>query len=313
MPSHVIYTAGYSAWPSAGALDAKVAELGAMLIDTRYVPWSRNPAYTRDALAKALGPAYLWCQALGNTAYKDGGPIQLADPEGALPVLAPILAERPVILLCQCVDVQQCHRKVAAEFIAERLGGEVVHLEPPARNAGASILGLTLKRPWPWLICDPDEVLGRARKPVENRTWKPAAHHIGSYIAIHAGQGWDKDAIPWITKTLRDAWGHEHLGIADKVGHPAGVIVGVAKLVGVAHQEEPGGEVSIVLGEGDALSVAADPWFVGPYGWLLDGITPIKPVECNGMLGLWALPDDVLGDVRAAYAAARRARMKVSA
>jgi hypothetical protein len=303
-----IYTAGYAGW-APEALAATVRELGALLVDTRYVPWSKSSAFTKDALAKVLGASYLWLKALGNINYK-GGPIELAAPDEALPVLAPILAERPIALLCVCRDVQQCHRKVAAAFLQERLGGEVVHLEPPARNAGASILGLTLKRPWPWLICDPDGVLGPARKPVENRTWKPAAHRIGSYIAIHAGQGWDKDALPWIARTLRESWGHEHLGIADKAAHPAGVIVGVARLIGVAHQEEPGGEVSIILGEGDELAVAADPWFVGPYGWLLDGITAIEPVECGGMLGLWALPDDVLGDVRAAYKAARRARAK---
>jgi hypothetical protein len=309
-----IYTAVYARW-TLDALAAKVAELGALLVDTRYTPWSNNPDFRRGALEARFGTSYLWIRDLGNTNYH-GGPIQLADPKAALSILAPILAERPVVLLCVCADASQCHRQVAAEFLAERLGGEIVHLEPPVQQGSSevTISGLTLWRPWPWLICDPERVLGAAQKPIENRPWKPAQKYIGSYIAIHAGKAWDEDAVGGIDEILWNFLGDARpMQWQADAYHPSGVIVGVARLVGVAAYQEDGDGVEIIMGEGDATSVARSPWFFGPCGWLLDRITPIEPVKCSGARGLWPLPDDVLGEVRAGWKAARRARVTVSA
>jgi hypothetical protein len=37
-------------------------------------------------------------------------------------------------MLCGCADPERCHRGLAARFLAEHLGGEVVHLPSPVRQ-----------------------------------------------------------------------------------------------------------------------------------------------------------------------------------
>jgi hypothetical protein len=318
MPSHAIYTAGYARW-TPDALAAKVAELGAMLIDTRYVPWAKNPDFRRETLEDRFGESYLWVRALGNVNYR-GGPIELAAPDEALPLLASILAERPVVLLCVCADASRCHRAVAAAFLQARLGGEIVHLEPPSKNAGASILGLTLHRPWPWAML-------HAWKRVENRGWMPPRDFIGGYIAIHAGQKWDAEGATWLQGALRnaklgspaEAWDAFPVQVPPAEEHPSGVIVGVARLIGVIRETPDGEDMEVVaMAEGHTeagLLMGCDylTWFFGPLGWVLEDVTPIELVKCPGAQRLWALPSDVLAQVRAGYAAARREKAMVSA
>lgn len=131
---HTIYTIGYAGWKPE-ELKAQVDELGAMLIDIRYSPRSRRPEWNREALRGLWGQNwerfYLHLVALGNRNYKSGGAIELAAPEVGLKALAPVLRERPIVLLCACRDADMCHRSVAADFLSERLGGiEVVDLSP---------------------------------------------------------------------------------------------------------------------------------------------------------------------------------------
>lgn len=125
------------------------------------------------------------------------------------------------------------------------------------------IRGLTLQRPWEYAIFN----LG---KDVENRTWRPPVSMIGQYLAIHAGQTYDKAGARWIEQKFG-------LVIPETQG---GVIVGVVKLA-------------------DVVTESTSPWFVGPFGWVLAEKVAIEPVPCSGKLGLWALPDDVLEQVRA--------------
>ena len=48
----------------------------------------------------------------------------------------------------------------------------------------------------------------------------------------------------------------------------------------------------------DVVTFADDVWFVGPYGWVLDNVRPICPVQCSGQQRLFKLPDDVEQAVR---------------
>jgi site-specific DNA recombinase len=131
-----IYTIGYTG-TRPEQLAATVHKLGAFLLDIRYNPRSRVPQWQGAAVRRLVGEAnYKHARELGNANYRNGGPIELADPDAAVPVVRAILAVRPVVLLCACKDWRICHRREAAEFLAERLGAAVEHLSPPIGGPG---------------------------------------------------------------------------------------------------------------------------------------------------------------------------------
>jgi len=129
-----IYTIGYAGWAPA-ALRDHVLALGATLVDVHIAPTSKSPQWRKEALAALMGAAYRHLPALGNRNAFTGGPVALNDPERALQPIAALLKRGPVALLCGCADPQRCHRSVAAEFLAERLGAEVEHILAPERPA----------------------------------------------------------------------------------------------------------------------------------------------------------------------------------
>jgi uncharacterized protein (DUF488 family) len=132
---HTVYTVGYDGWTLEG-LAARVEALGALLVDVRFDPWSPEREWRKATLQRRFGEGYTHCKALGNVNYRTSGPIELVEPEAALPVLRDWLQQHAVILMCVCEDVEICHRKVAVEYLAERLDGlEIVHLEPEEGDA----------------------------------------------------------------------------------------------------------------------------------------------------------------------------------
>jgi uncharacterized protein (DUF488 family) len=127
---HPIYTLGYRAWTPA-AFVQRVAALGAVVADIRFAPFSWQRFWQTQRLQQELGARYRHLRALGNIAYKTGGPIALVDLEAGLTTLAEVLEAALVILLCACADVQRCHRRLVAEAWTARYGQTVTHLEPP--------------------------------------------------------------------------------------------------------------------------------------------------------------------------------------
>jgi uncharacterized protein (DUF488 family) len=123
---HILYTAGYTGL-GPDQLKATAERLGAVVADIRYRPFSRNPAWSRVNVSKTLGERYVWINALGNRNYK-GGPIVLDNVAVGIGLVGTLLVKQPVILLCVCPNVERCHRKTAAEKLAEALGCEVKHL-----------------------------------------------------------------------------------------------------------------------------------------------------------------------------------------
>ena len=124
-----LFTIGYQDGCTPADLAGYLALFGAVVCDIRFTPWSQNPTWRREALQLRLGADYVYCHALGNKNHRERNqPIVLFAPEAGLRQLAPILAQRPVILLCACREVTQCHRRVAAEFLAAQLGVAVEHL-----------------------------------------------------------------------------------------------------------------------------------------------------------------------------------------
>lgn len=143
---------------------------------------------------------------------------------------------------------------------------------------------ITLKHPWPWAVC----VLN---KRIENRTWEPWPKQlkIGDWLAIHGGKwptsqneiGGIEDEANDLANDFKDRDFARNLHLAD-VKACSG-IVAVCKFGGVVTESD-------------------DPWFEGPFGWLLNDLVVLrKPVPCKGAQGLWDLPEDVLEAVRSEW------------
>jgi len=122
---HQLYTFGYSG-PLPHELRALAEHLDAIVVDIRFSPRSRNPAWTAGRLTSLLGERYRRLSVLGNRNYK-GGPIEFVDLAEGVVKVGGLLRERPVILLCVCTDVERCHRLPAAEAIAARYGVTITH------------------------------------------------------------------------------------------------------------------------------------------------------------------------------------------
>lgn len=157
------------------------------------------------------------------------------------------------------------------------MSGHLAAVEPGAMRA------LTLWRPWPWVILQAPEP---ARKAVENRPRKyPKALH-GELFAIHAGKHYDGDSVGFILRVFNELTGDappdSFLADSQVEG-----IVGVARLAGIAI---------------DRLKLPADqqPWFTGPYGWLLSDVRPLKtPIPIRGAQGFWRVPAPVQAAIEA--------------
>ncbi len=118
---------------------------------------------------------------------------------------------------------------------------------------------ITLHRPW-------DILIARGIKTIENRPWKPGrALTAGDTFAIHAGKHFDESCIPRA----------QHLGVPLAFFSGTCVdsaIVAVVRFVGVVSESD-------------------DPWYTGPFGWVLDSPVALeRPVPCRGYQGLWTLP-----------------------
>lgn len=119
---------------------------------------------------------------------------------------------------------------------------------------------LTVRQPWAYAIAS----LG---KRVENRSWKPPAEVVatGEPILIHAGHNWMDPEPGFFEKhpDLRD-------NFPQRGSLPGGVFVAVAKVASV-------------------VTESGDPWFLGPYGWILDDVVALNQplVSAKGALGLW--------------------------
>ena len=125
-----IYTLGYSGWRIED-IEAEIDRLDAILADVRMVPRSRVPQWNGATFARRLGDRYVWLREFGNQDYK-GSTIQIVDLAGGEAKLKTFDSRfKAVILLCGCRDVAVCHRKVVAEWLAQRWGGDVVHLAAP--------------------------------------------------------------------------------------------------------------------------------------------------------------------------------------
>lgn len=126
------------------------------------------------------------------------------------------------------------------------------------------LFGLTLQQPWATAIRD----LG---KRVENRSWRPPDRLVGEVIAIHAGQTFREDAADWLAaRTGR---------MVRRSTVPLGAVVALARIKEVVTERED------------------DPWFVGPYGWVLDQVVALPPLPCQGRQQLWRVSLEMRAEI----------------
>lgn len=136
---------------------------------------------------------------------------------------------------------------------------------------------LSVRQPWAWAIV-------RGWKPVENRGWNTSYR---GPLAIHAPLTEDVEDLPEVLHRVRMA----EIALTGKPVYPSnlqqlyrntrgplGCIVGAATLVDVVTGMDP-------CGGGDSWS--SDPWFTGPWGFVLRNAQLVKPVPLRGRLGLF--------------------------
>lgn len=116
---------------------------------------------------------------------------------------------------------------------------------------------LSIRQPWAWLIV-------HGIKDIENRTWFP--NYRGPFY-VHAsktlyGTTEQRECIrEWVQKRFR------FYVPSDEELACGGII----------------GKVSVV----DVVDRSQSPWFEGPYGFVLDGASPLPFRRCNGRLGFF--------------------------
>lgn len=110
---------------------------------------------------------------------------------------------------------------------------------------------LSIMQPWAYLIC-----IGV--KPIENRTWWTA---FRGPVLIHAGKKFDR-GFDWEWAIARGAPDLRY-GYFDMGG-----IVGIANLT-------------------DCVPQSSSPWFVGPYGFVMENAQQLPFLPYRGALGFF--------------------------
>jgi hypothetical protein len=163
-----------------------------------------------------------------------------------------------------------------------------------------TVKAITIRQPWVWAIL-------HAGKRIENRAWDTG--HRGPLLihaAVFGRSNAEQHEVREHFDTMMEMW-HE-VGsppLPDKITmrmllEQRGGIVGQCWLSDVIL---PGGyDVGRVYpGTGAARrrhQLRDDPWYTGGYGFVLKDVDPLPFVPCKGRLGLWDVPEDVLGRVR---------------
>lgn len=283
---NTIYTLGYTG-STPDDVRRYAEALDAVVVDVRLSPQSRVPHWRGARLWELLGDQrYRQVPALGNVNYRDWDrPIKLFNPAAGVDQVRPLLERRAVILLCACADHRVCHRSVAADLLASKLGATVDHLPQRFADHGAAsgaLRGLSLTQPWASLVAF-------GAKTIETRSW--SSPYRGE-VAVHAAKGFPREAV-------EQTFLHPFAGVlfANGVLKPAqlprGEIVAVARLADCI-------ETRAVSCDGRPPHERAFGDFgPGRWAWLLADVQALRqPVPCKGALGLWPVAPEIEAAVR---------------
>ncbi len=266
-PLRKVYPVGYGMGGALQYVDQLMALPQMLLIDIRFRPKSWRAEWREAALREKYGKRYRTAGAyLGNVNFQ-GGPITLADPDEGLRGLRMYLTEGyDLILLCQCPDYHVCHRKVVVDLLVERASVEVMQPELTG-TAKETMACLSTRQPYAHWLSNPGRFLnaGILPKTIENRDW--TTKYRGPLL-IHASATFEHDAIDcWVGRYPE----LEHVIPLDERAYTKGAIVGIAELVDIVHQ-------------------STDPWFIGPYGFVLANARPLEPIPYRGQVKLFPVP-----------------------
>lgn len=119
---------------------------------------------------------------------------------------------------------------------------------------------LSIRQPWAWLIVN-------GLKDVENRTWK--TDFRGRFL-VHAGYIFDESGYLYVCREMR-------IRLPGPDEMERGGIVGTADIM-------------------DCVKAHASPWFVGPYGFVLENASVLPFHAMPGRQGLFdvRMPPDML-------------------
>ena len=270
-PQRKVYPVGYGIDGAAQYIERLMEQPQMLLIDTRFSPKSRWAEWREGVLREKYGPRYRTAGAyLGNVNFQ-GGPIQIADLEEGLRGLRLYLDEgHDLILLCQCLDYSSCHRKVIVDQLVERTSVEVIQPGLIERTS-ETIMALSIQQPYAQWLTNPGQFVNAGIRPktIESRSW--TTHYRGQLL-IHASTTFDHDAIDyWIGRCPE----LEHVVPLDERSYAKGALVGIAELVDVVYQ-------------------STDPWFIGPYGFVLANARPLEPIPYRGQLKLFPVPASII-------------------
>lgn len=119
---------------------------------------------------------------------------------------------------------------------------------------------LSILQPWAWLIA-------KGYKDIENRHWRTPWR--GRFL-IHAGKKWGREQRDDLARVRED-----FPQIVLPEAFELGGIVGVATLVSTCNG-------------------STSPWFVGPWGFVLQDQKPLPFIEWRGQLGFFEIPLDAV-------------------
>jgi hypothetical protein len=140
-----------------------------------------------------------------------------------------------------------------------------------------NVRAITLWRPW-------DQAFLYGGKRLENRPYRYPSFLHGKRIALHAGLKWDRGSAMVIEQRA----GIDLLSQPDDLRR-AGCVFAVARIAGM-------------------VTDSLDPWFMGPYAWVLEDFTELPvPIPCRGFQRVWRLPSDVERQVAEQLVSLRKA------
>ena len=141
----------------------------------------------------------------------------------------------------------------------------------PIQRASETLMALSIQQPYAQWLANPGQFVNAGIRPktIENRTW--TTRYRGPLL-IHASTTFDPDAIDyWVGRCPA----LEHVIPLEERAYTKGALVGIADLIEVVHQ-------------------SADPWFIGPYGFVLANARPLEPITYRGQLKLFPVPPSIV-------------------
>ena len=140
--------------------------------------------------------------------------------------------------------------------------------------------GLSIKQPWAWAIVN-------AGKRIENRSWP--THYRGPVLIHASGMRGNKQAL---LEEVEDGW-ESVMYMANASGVD---LSHVKPNLGMFRQHAGGvvGRANLV----DCVEAYDSPWFVGPWGFVLQDVEPTPFVQWPGSLGLWNVPARLLVELQ---------------